>query len=48
MAKAEESNAKKPNILILSGDDIDWYNISHNNRGSIESRTPARLQRSAW
>ncbi len=24
----------KPNILILWGDDIGWYNISHNNRGA--------------
>ena len=24
----------KPNILIIWGDDIGWYNISHNNRGA--------------
>ena len=24
---------KKPNILILWGDDIGWWNISYNNRG---------------
>jgi len=23
----------KPNILVLWGDDIGWWNISYNNRG---------------
>jgi arylsulfatase len=32
--------AKKPNILIIWGDDIGWYNISHNNRGVMGYRTP--------
>ena len=31
---------KKPNILVLWGDDIGWYNISHNNRGAMGYRTP--------
>jgi len=30
----------KPNILALMGDDIGWYNISHNNRGAMGYRTP--------
>ena len=30
----------KPNILILWGDDIGWYNISHNNRGAMSYNTP--------
>jgi arylsulfatase A-like enzyme len=30
----------KPNILILWGDDIGWFNISHNNRGMMGYRTP--------
>lgn len=30
----------KPNILILWGDDIGWYNISHNNRGAMGYQTP--------
>jgi arylsulfatase A-like enzyme len=30
----------KPNILILWGDDIGWYNISYNNRGAMGYRTP--------
>ncbi len=31
---------KKPNVLVLWGDDIGWYNISHNNRGAMGYRTP--------
>ncbi len=30
----------RPNILILWGDDIGWYNISHNNRGVMGYETP--------
>src|SRR5512135_3662259 len=32
--------AGKPNILILWGDDIGFWNISHNNRGMMGYRTP--------
>ena len=31
---------KKPNILILWGDDVGWWNISYNNRGQMGYRTP--------
>jgi arylsulfatase len=31
---------KKPNILILWGDDIGWYNISANNMGMMGYKTP--------
>jgi arylsulfatase len=30
----------KPNILILWGDYIGWFNISHNNRGMMGYQTP--------
>jgi len=30
----------RPNILVLWGDDIGWYNISHNNRGAMGYATP--------
>ena len=33
-------NAGKPNILILWGDDIGWWNISYNSRGQMGYRTP--------
>jgi arylsulfatase A-like enzyme len=32
--------SKKPNILVLWGDDIGWWNISFNNRGAMGYRTP--------
>jgi arylsulfatase A-like enzyme len=32
--------AKKPNILILWGDDIGWWNVSFNSRGQMGYRTP--------
>jgi arylsulfatase A-like enzyme len=31
---------KKPNILILWGDDVGWWNISYNSRGQMGFRTP--------
>jgi len=31
---------KKPNILVLWGDDIGTWNISHNNRGMMGYQTP--------
>src|SRR6476469_5198161 len=34
------AKAKKPNILVLWGDDIGWWNISYNNRGQMGYRTP--------
>ncbi|MDX2231572.1 MAG: arylsulfatase [Leptolyngbyaceae cyanobacterium bins.349] len=34
------TTAKKPNILILWGDDIGWWNISYNSRGQMGYRTP--------
>ena len=37
---AESKPGKKPNILILWGDDIGIWNISHNSRGMMGYRTP--------
>ena len=37
MAKQEQ---KKPNILILWGDDIGIWNISHFSRGMMGYQTP--------
>jgi arylsulfatase len=31
---------KKPNILVIWGDDIGTWNISHNNRGMMSYKTP--------
>ena len=37
LASAQE---KKPNIVVIWGDDIGTWNISHNNRGMMGYRTP--------
>jgi arylsulfatase len=34
------AEAKKPNILIIWGDDIGWFNVSMNNNGIMGYRTP--------
>jgi arylsulfatase A-like enzyme len=35
-----QAPAKKPNILVIWGDDIGTWNISHNNRGMMGYMTP--------
>ncbi len=35
-----QNEEKKPNILVLWGDDIGYWNISHNNRGMMGYETP--------
>jgi len=37
---AASAQQKKPNILVIWGDDIGTWNISHNNRGMMGYRTP--------
>ena len=32
--------SEKPNIVVLWGDDIGWWNISYNSRGQMGYRTP--------
>ena len=36
----EPWHTQRPNILILWGDDIGWWNISYNSRGQMGYRTP--------
>jgi len=36
----KQSSEKKPNILVIWGDDIGTWNISHNNRGMMGYDTP--------
>ncbi len=37
---ASAQDAEKPNILVIWGDDIGTWNISHNNRGMMGYETP--------
>jgi hypothetical protein len=39
-APAQAQQAKKPNILILWGDDIGYWNVSAYNQGMMGYRTP--------
>ncbi len=39
-AQAAAGQGKKPNILVIWGDDIGTWNISHNNRGMMGYKTP--------
>ncbi|MGE3745485.1 MAG: arylsulfatase [Sphingomonadaceae bacterium] len=39
-ATATAQEIKNPNILVIWGDDIGTWNISHNNRGMMGYRTP--------
>ena len=40
MAKPAEAEAKKPNIIVIWGDDIGTWNISHNSKGMMGYMTP--------
>ena len=40
MATAVAAESKKPNIIVIWGDDIGTWNISHNNRGMMGYQTP--------
>ena len=35
-----QAQSAKPNILVIWGDDIGTWNISHNNRGMMGYKTP--------
>src|SRR6201991_5041901 len=39
-AKGADSKKSQPNILIIWGDDIGWFNVSMNNNGIMGYRTP--------
>ncbi len=40
LAATSYAQEKKPNILVIWGDDIGTWNISHNNRGMMGYKTP--------
>ena len=35
-----EQGQKKPNILVITGDDLGWFNTSIYNHGMMGYRTP--------
>jgi arylsulfatase len=40
VTSSAQASGKKPNILVIWGDDIGTWNISHNNRGMMGYKTP--------
>jgi arylsulfatase len=40
VAAAQEKNGKKPNILVIMGDDIGWFQIGAYHRGVMSGKTP--------
>jgi arylsulfatase A-like enzyme len=37
---SSSSNGKKPNILVIMGDDVGWFNIGAYHRGIMSGKTP--------
>ncbi len=37
---AEAQDARKPNILVIMGDDVGWYNIGAYHQGLMSGKTP--------
>ena len=35
-----QTQAKKPNILVIMGDDVGWFNIGAYHRGIMSGKTP--------
>ena len=39
-ASAQQPQAKPPNILVIMGDDVGWFNIGAYHRGIMSGKTP--------
>jgi arylsulfatase A-like enzyme len=37
---AQQTQARRPNILVIMGDDVGWYNIGAYHRGIMSGKTP--------
>src|SRR5271157_754220 len=37
---AQAAGAKKPNIIVIMGDDVGWFNIGTYHRGIMSGKTP--------
>src|SRR5215467_1854778 len=38
--QAQTASSKKPNILVIMGDDVGWFNIGAYHRGIMSGKTP--------
>ena len=36
-----QAPARKPNILVIMGDDVGWFNVGAYNRGIMSGKTPS-------
>src|SRR5262249_38742379 len=39
-ARVQKDSGKKPNILVIMGDDVGWFNIGAYHRGMMSGKTP--------
>ena len=39
-AQAQATGTKRPNILVIMGDDVGWFNIGAYHRGMMVGKTP--------
>src|SRR6476660_3418116 len=39
-AEDKKTETKKPNILVIMGDDVGWFNIGAYHRGIMSGKTP--------
>ena len=39
-ARAQAAGTQKPNILVIMGDDVGWFNIGAYHRGIMSGKTP--------
>jgi len=39
-ATVAQAADKKPNILVIMGDDVGWFNIGAHHRGMMSGKTP--------
>src|SRR5262245_33979991 len=37
---AQQTQPKRPNILVIMGDDVGWFNIGAYHRGMMSGKTP--------
>jgi hypothetical protein len=40
VAPPASAQAKKPNILVIMGDDVGWFNVGAYHRGIMSGKTP--------
>jgi Sulfatase len=40
VAQAQQATSGKPNILVIMGDDVGWFNIGAYHRGIMSGKTP--------